>query len=313
MTADSPILHQFQTGNIDNAGLHERIGVFALKTAAIMTKPIEYVGFSKAAALVRTFLPSNNPIQTTLFEDTLFEYPYGDGYWSRLVYNGDVYSRQEEDFLKSLKDVDYAFIDCGANYGYMSSIVTSKTFGQKPAISIEADPNTFSILQRNAALNNNRFEIRHNAVFSKSGEMVNIHGHKHEARSILNAEGKHSDGNVETLALNDLEPWVKKQKTDRLIIKLDVEGVEIDALKGAENLLSYKTLVMYEDHAKDKSSEVSDYVMTELGLAVYFSGPGGCRKIKSIDEVKKIKTNSHIGYDFVATNDEDWVKDIKIV
>ena len=313
MTADSPILHQFQTGNIDNAGLHERIGVFALKSAAIMTRPIEYVGFSKAAALVRTFLPSSNVIQTTLFDDTLFEYPYGDGYWSRLVYNGDVYSRQEEEFLRSIRDIDYAFIDCGANYGYMSSIVTSETYGKKPAISIEADPNTFLYLKRNAALNKNRFEIHHNAVFSKSGEMVNIYGHKHEARSILNADGKHSDGNVETLALNDLEPWVKAQNTERLVIKLDVEGVVIDALRGSGNLFEYNTLVMYEDHAKDKSSEVSDYIMTELGMNVFFSGPQGCKHIKSIDEVKKIKTNSHIGYDFVATNNENWIKDLKIV
>lgn len=249
-------------------------------------------------------------MQTTLFDDTIFEYLYGDSYWARLAYNGDVYARTEEDFLLALRDVDYAYIDCGANFGYMSAIVTSSTYGNKPSIAIEADPSTFKTLEQNAELNQNRFEIRHNAVFSKSGEMVNIHGDKHEARSILDDDGNRGDGNVETLALDDLEGWINAQGKDAIILKLDVEGVEIDAMKGAKNLASKNLLVTYEDHGNDKSNEISLYFMNELGMKIFASEEYGCRELTSLAEISSVKTNSRVGYDFIATKSGFWLKKV---
>lgn len=308
---EMPINHDFQSGNIENAGMMEKLGMFALRSAGWMTRPIEYVGYSKAAGLVRTFVPSKRKVRTRLFDDTNFEYTYADSYWSRLVYSGDVYSRAEENFLNAMRDVNYAYIDCGANFGYMSAIVTSKAYGNKPAIAIEADPITFKELEINAQLNDNRFEIRHNAVFSKSGEMVNIHGDKHEARSILNDDGNRETGNVETLALDDLEDWYKKLKSKALILKLDVEGVEIDALKGSTRLLKQKTLVMFEDHASDKTHEVSDYLLNTLGMRIFYSEKNGCRELKTIEDVAKVKTNPRVGYDFIATKSDFWIKEIE--
>jgi len=309
--SEMPIAHNFQSGVIKNAGLMEKLGMFALRSAGWMTRPIEYVGYSKAAGLVRAFVPSKRKVRTMLFEDTNFEYTYADSYWSRLVYSGDVYSRAEENFLNAMRHVDYAYIDCGANFGYMSAIVTSKAYGNKPSIAIEADPATFKALEINAELNDNRFEIRHNAIYSKSGEMVNIHGDKHEARSILNDDGDREDGNVETVTLDDLSNWYKKQKSEALILKLDVEGVEIDALKGATKLLGKNTLVMFEDHAADKTHEVSKYLMNDLGMRIYYSEKHGCRELKTIEDVAKLKTNPRVGYDFIATKSDFWIKEIE--
>lgn len=311
MTLSSHILHDFKSNEITNANVIEKLGMFALKSAAWMTKPVSYVGFSKAAGLVRAFLPSTRSVQTSLSEDTVFEYPYGDRYWARLAYNGDVYTQAEEDFLRALKDVDYAYIDCGANFGYMSVIVTGNDYGNKPSIAIEADPTTFKLLQRNSELNQNRFETRHNAVFSKSGEMVNIHGDKHEARSMLDNEGNRKEGNVETLALDDLQDWIDAQGKDSIILKLDVEGVEIDAMKGAQSLANRNLLVTYEDHGNDKSNEVSIYFMEELGMRIFFSEENGCRELKSQAEISAVKTNPRVGYDFIATKSDFWLEKVQ--
>ena len=310
MPSPSPIRHDFQSGKITNAGLIEHLGLFALKSAATMTRPIHYVGYSKAAKLVKTFLPSKRLIQTNLFADTVFEYPYADGYWSRLINNSDVYSADMEDFLMAIRDVDYVFIDCGANYGYFSAIITGDAYGNKPSIAIEADPGTFETLKKTARLNGDRFEARHNAVFSKSGEMVNIYGEKHEARSILDDHGNRADGNVETVALNDLQPWIKKQKKNAIVLKLDVEGVEIDAMKGAEDLLDQNLLVVFEDHASDKTHEISRYFMETLGMRVFRSEKNGCREISSLDDVAKIKTNPRVGYDFIASKSDIWLNKV---
>ena len=311
MHTDTPIKLNFQSGSISNASAMEKLGMFALRTAGWMTRPIEYVGYSKAAGIVRTFIPSKRKVRMQLFDDTNFEYTYADSYWSRLVYIGDVYSRAEENFLYAIRHLDYAYVDCGANFGYMSAIVTSKAYGNKPSVAIEADPATFKALKLNAELNDNRFEVHHNAIYSKSGEMVNIHGDKHEARSILNDDGDCEDGNVETLALDDLTKWYKKQKSKALILKLDVEGVEIDALKGAAKLLNENTLVMFEDHAADKTHEVSAYLMEELGMRIFYSEKHGCRELKTLKDVAKVKINPRVGYDFIATKNDFWIKEIE--
>ena len=311
MSSQSPISHDFHSGKVNNASIIEKLGMFALKSAAWMTKPITYVGFSKAAALVKIFMPSKRNVRTILFEDTVFEYPYADSYWSRLAYNGDVYAKSEEDFLMAMRDVDYAYIDCGANFGYMSSIVTSKAYGQKPSIAIEADPGTFDTLKKNSELNQNRFEIRHNAIFSKSGEMVNIHGDKHEARSILDDDGNRGNGNVETLALDDLSDWLKKQKKKAVLLKLDVEGVEIDAMKGASKLTEGDLLVAYEDHGNDKSNEISHYFMNELGMRIFISEENGCRELFTSQDISGVKTNSRVGYDFIATKSDFWLEKVR--
>jgi len=304
------ILHDCRTGEITNTALHEKIGTVLARLTAGILSPVSYVGFSKIAKLIKIFLPSSKNIRTTLEQDSLFEYPYADRYWGILLYSNGDYSREETDFLKSCRDINYAYIDCGANFGFMSILVTSDAYGNKPSYAIEADPDTFKHLEHNASLNDNRFEIHHKAVFSKSGELVNIHGDKHEARSILNDEGQSTSGNVETLALNDVKPWIKKQAAEKIILKLDVEGVEIDAMKGADELLKEDIVILFEDHGGDKTNETSQYFMEELGMKVFYSEKDGCREITSIKEIAKLKRNPRIGYDFIATKSEFWLEHI---
>jgi len=313
MTNATHILHDCRTGKISNTLFHEKLGTLIARLSGNILKHISYVGFSKIAKLISIFLPSKKPIRTVLNANSMFEYPYGDQYWGMLIASNGEYSREEQDFLKSCHDIDYAFIDCGANYGFMSVLVTSDEYGNKPSFAIEADPNTFKHLKHNAQLNDDRFKINHRAVFSKSGELVNIHGNKHEARSILNDEGKSTSGNVETLALNDVKPWIKKQKAQKVILKLDVEGVEIDALKGADKLLEEDILIMFEDHGNDTSNETSRYFMEVLGMQVYYSDTHGCRQLTSLDDVMKLKRNPRVGYDLIATKSDFWLKHIHSV
>ena len=304
----SAIKYNFQAGTFAETNLVDGLGLQLMKLSAKMTKPLEYAGLSVAHKFLRTLLPSSRNIETQLLPDTKFVFPYGDAYWGMLLDNSTGYSPEVENFLIRLRDVDYSFIDCGANYGYMSAIMTSDTYGNKPSIAIEADPGTFQVLKDNAAINDNRFEIMNRAIFSKSGEMVNMCGEKHEARSILDDSGKMHDGNVETLALDDVIDWVNAQGKDKVMLKLDVEGVEIDAMKGASQLLKKDLIVFYEDHASDKTHEVSRYFLETLGMRVFYPDVNTCEEIRNLDDVNSVKTNPRIGYDFVATNSQDWLK-----
>lgn len=307
----NPIKYNFSAGTFEETNLIDGFGLLLMKLSAKMTRPMEYKGLSIVHKMLRTMLPSSRNIETRLFADTKFVFPYGDAYWGILLDNKDRYTPEVENFLLGLKNEDYSFIDCGANYGYMSAIMTSETFGKKPSIAIEADPNTYQVLKDNADINGERFKIMNRAIFSKSGEMVNMCGDKHEARSILDDDGNMHDGNVETLALDDLIDWVNAQGNEKIMLKLDVEGVEIEAMKGAKKLLKKDLIVFYEDHASDKTHEVSQYFMETLGMRVFYPDGNSCVEMKSLQDVQKVKTNSRIGYDFVATVSENWLQHIE--
>ncbi len=298
--------YDFKQDTVSNTTATESLGMALMRLAAKAARPIDYTGLSYANRVIRTVLPSDRFIRTRMFDDTHFEFPYGDGYWGVLLDNKIPYSAPEELFLMAIRDIDYAFVDCGANYGFMSSIVTSQAYGQKPCIAIEADPTTFKMLERNWKLNNQRFELKHNAVFHKSGEWVSFGGGKHEARSIQEGASDEQCNDVETIALDTLKPWWKKQKAKHLVLKLDVEGVEIPALEGATSLLKSDPCIMFEDHASDKTHEVSKYMMEELGMTVFTSEERGCRELTSLDELTAIKRNPRVGYDFLAARGKFW-------
>ena len=76
-------------------------------------------------------------------------------------------------FLDSV-GVDYTLLDCGANYGYWSVLVSSAPLGSHKAIAIEPSSQNFAKLKNNAEINGNRFEVdemrdrccaRHGAAF----------------------------------------------------------------------------------------------------------------------------------------------------
>ncbi len=55
--------------------------------------------------------------------------------------------------------VDYTLIDCGANFGYWSVLISSAPYGSHKAIAIEPSSQNFAKLQNNAEINGNRFEV----------------------------------------------------------------------------------------------------------------------------------------------------------
>ncbi len=301
------IKYDFSEGTFEGTTLVERVGLNLMKLSAKLTSPLTYTGLSHATRILRALLPSDRNIETSLFPDTDFVFPYGDSYWSSLLNNSSGYSPEIESFLLKLRDVEYGFIDCGANYGYMSAIVTSQTFGNKPSIAIEADPETFQILEQNAKINNNRFECLNRAIYSVTGEMVDMSNAKHEARSILRDDGSIIDGNVETVALDDVLDWVEAQGKDKIMLKLDVEGVEIEAMKGAQQLLTKNLVILFEDHASDKVHETSQYFLETLSMRVFYSDGVEFREMTSLDDIKKVKNNPRVGYDFIATKSDEWL------
>ena len=107
---------------------------------------------------------------------------------------------------------------------------------------------------------------------------------------------------METITIDDLaESMVSGDEL--LIVKLDVEGMEIEALKGASRSLSRAAVVMYEDHGSDSESRVTRFVLEELGLKIFFWNSGrGFVAVEDLKAACDLKTRSNKGYNFFAVS-----------
>jgi hypothetical protein len=128
--------------------------------------------------------------------------------------------------------------------------------------------------------------------------VISQSGTNHAGASIAN--GSNFVGSVETITLDAVADEYLNP-TDPVIVKLDVEGAEIDALKGASKLLALGTLIIYEDHGMDASSAVTKFVLEDLGLNVYFLDHNReLRRVFSAEDASALKVNRKKGYNFLA-------------
>ncbi len=263
-----------------------------------------HMGYIACANLLRKTLPERN-IAIRLNEDAVFEFPYGDGYWSKLLNRSYHYEDELELLFKDSADVDYTLIDCGANYGYWSVLVSSKPFGSQKAIAIEPSGQNFPKLANNAAINCNRFETMKCAIGAGRGT-AKLSGTKHEAFSIAGDQTGGED--VPVIALDNLLDDGKIALDGKYLIKLDVEGVEIEAMKGGLRLMQGDSVLLCEEHGSDRKHTVSRYILeqTPLKLIVYDPSSNRLETVTELSILDRIKVSTHVGYNVFGTASAFW-------
>ena len=277
-----------------------------MRLGAAFTGRAQFLGFSYGAKLVGTVLPSSKTVHVKLSEDSIFGFPYGDAYWGRLFDTSQTYEPDVQNFMKLVSGSDHAFIDCGANFGFMSIIASSAEGGSCPTLAIEADRSNFDRLCANRELNGNRFDVQHNALFSESGIDVSVFGTKHEAFSIVEKHGP-SRGSVKTLAIGDLSDWLASTNRSRAMIKLDVEGAENAAIDGIGNLAGGDVILIYEDHGSDRQHSVTRHLQEKHGYRTFLFQNDKVTEVTDYADLGKIKVSRRYGYDFIATKSPYWL------
>ena len=126
------------------------------------------------------------------------------------------------------------FVDCGCNYGFYSFYTASLSEKNK-IISIEASKETLNEFTNNLNLNNfKNINFFNNSVSNKVGENIQFYESKNdwESSQTHNNFISSSKFKVKSITIDNL---LKDYFLDDYIvfIKLDVEGNEINALKGA--------------------------------------------------------------------------------
>jgi FkbM family methyltransferase len=300
-----PIRFDRSTGVLEGANAWERLAAFALSSGSKVASNFSHRGYNGCANLLRKTLPERD-IAIKLNHDATFAFPYGDGYWSKLLNRSFSYENELDLLFQDSAGVDYTLLDCGANYGYWSVLISSAPYGSHKAIAIEPSSQNFAKLAHNAKINGNRFEAMKCAIGASRGT-ARLSGTKHEAFSIAGDAG--SDGeDVPVIALDNLLDDGKIAPDGKYLIKLDVEGVEIEAIKGAARLLQGDSVLLCEEHGNDPDHTVSRYILeqTPLKLIVYDPCSNRLEIVTELSILDRIKVSSHVGYNVFGTASAFW-------
>jgi FkbM family methyltransferase len=301
-----PIQFDRTTGVLEGANAWERLAALALSSGSKVASTFSHRGYNSCANLLRKTLPERD-IAIKLNSDATFEFPYGDGYWSKLLNRSYCYEDELELLFRNSTDVDYTLIDCGANFGYWSVLISSAPYGSHKAIAIEPSSQNFTKLANNAEINGNRFEVMRCAIGAVRGT-ARLSGTKHEAFSIAGDASGGGGEDVPVIALDNLLDDGKIAPDGKYLIKLDVEGVEIEAIKGGTRLLGGDSVVLCEEHGNDPDHTVSRFILekTPLKLIVYDPRSNRLETVTELSILDRIKVSSHVGYNVFGTASAFW-------
>ena len=304
-----PIQFDRTTGMLEGANAWERLAALALSSGSKVASTFSHRGYDRCANVLRKALPARD-IAIKLNPDATFEFPYGDGYWSKLLDRSFSYEDELEFLFKGSVDVDYTLIDCGANFGYWSVLISSAPYGAHRAIAIEPSSQNFARLKTNAEINGDRFEVMKCAIGAARGT-ARLSGTKHEAFSIAGDPGSTGE-DVPLIALDDLFDDGKISPDGKYLIKLDVEGVEIEAIKGGTRLLQGDSVLLCEEHGSDPDHTVSRYILeqTPLRLIVYDPRSNRLETVTELSILDRIKVSSRVGYNVFGTASAFWQEQI---
>lgn len=299
MSLDEPVIFH-ETGQIrcDSLQTKARIQTYSLLGGMIARRQWRGGRWLRRRAIES--IPADFAV-VRFANDAAFRFHLKDSYWNKLLLRGFQYERPLAWLLKRLKPFEYAFMDCGANLGFWSVLVSSQAFGRKRAIAIEALRSNFELLQTNRALNGNRFECWHRAVYSEPGQAIEIFGDMDTHYGISVKADWHNSSKIGTVTTTTIDEAAGALPVpgSQIVIKLDVEGAEIEALGGAQETLSGGALLIYEDHPRDTQHRTTSHILN-AGMQVRLITNKGLLPIADAAQLTQEKTRPDYEYNLVA-------------
>ena len=230
----------------------------------------------------------------------------------------DFFDKAEINFIKEVsKKTSICLIDCGSNFGFYSLFVCSLSNKNK-VISIEASPDTFKEFKNNIDLNKfNNIKYFNKAVSHVDNAIVELkESEKDWESSIISSDYKVINSiKIDTITLDTvLREEILNEET--LIIKIDVEGSDLDVLAGAKKVIQqYKPIIIIEfsRYITQNQRFNYDYLKAFLVQNEYeiYSNNG---KILSVDDIlseinKLDKIHNTIGNYFLFKKENKSYKD----
>jgi FkbM family methyltransferase len=194
-----------------------------------------------------------------------------------------------------------AFIDLGANIGYWSCRCLSM-YKVKKLIVVEPNPEILVNLKRNLELNGFTGEVIEKALTKESNKTVELHVDQKNVAggSLLSTNRKEVVFNVQSVSLNDiLKSTIDSEEL--IVVKMDIEGSELEVLKSSSNLGRQNVIYIYEDHGSDMNSKTTSYLLnTELYHVWLLRDNAQPLFISGLSILNQAKVSRKVGYNLLA-------------
>jgi FkbM family methyltransferase len=169
----------------------------------------------------------------------------------------------------SLLEDDMTFVDCGANVGFWTANIArlSVIFRRLTVLSFEPNPETFSRLRKtvehfkNVTVHNLAVSNRECTLTMMEGAVSGVFGvNNMDFFQIADATREVPGKPLDTFAA---------QLHGRVIIKIDVEGHELEVLQGAKSILQSGVVkAIYIDGMQKRDEEAILSILQELGMTL---------------------------------------------
>lgn len=247
--------------------------VRGMEAARLRGAPILFRALSKLPGL------SNKTSTVALSPTRTISFPTFDPYWCRYLWGGKPYEPDVEMIFRKLAAFPgKLLIDCGANIGFWMVQVSQPDYGFSDFIAVEANPALIPLLAENIRANRIDCRLIHAAIASEGGRTVRLGGTEHHASAAVGEEGVP----IKTVSIAQLIEDAISAGT-MIVVKLDVEGSEIEAIRGGRPAVHRDMVYIVEDWPRSGMT-VTRFLLEE-GFGVIGVGPdGSIRKLISLEE-----------------------------
>jgi FkbM family methyltransferase len=177
-------------------------------------------------------------------------------------------------------------IDIGANFGWYSCIL-GKLLPDRNILAYEPEPDNFALLERQISLNTAGQVKPFHLGLGESSGLLKLHKYK------ASNSGRHSllplhDGESVDVAIQSLDEHLRSlglEERPIALMKIDIEGYELFALRGAQKALA-RTRLLVMEYSPDlmKSAGLDPHALLALIEAQGFTAARFVSRGSSLDE-----------------------------
>ena len=151
-----------------------------------------------------------------------------------------------------LNQTDLTVLDVGANFGYLGAVWADTIAKNGKVLAFEPNKNLFNSITKTVEANTQfttNFEV-HNLAVGASNETITLNASNFSS----NAEAMETAIETYVVSMVTLDSFLNQKGINNVdLIKIDVDGIELDILKGAENLLKQnKAIVIVETNDDER-------------------------------------------------------------
>lgn len=203
-------------------------------------KSIDLVGFRFLSHRIPYWLikpPREKYIANTIYGFKLIIDPVTDHGLETNIYYTGTYEAGTLNIINQLLSEGDTFVDVGANIGLMSIYASYCVKDTGQVHSFEANPLTLKILKENIKLNEiNNITVHQHALgsVSTSGKIYSNLSQNRGSASLVSQSDNSEAFDIDIVPMDLIFPPENKIT----LIKIDIEGYELEALKGMVNILN---------------------------------------------------------------------------